>query len=491
MRRLASALVFAPRYRRVMYWWAGSRVLLLLWTLHAVPYYDRDQVIGDVFIYHGWADIMTGGSFPSSDPQWQYPPAAALVMLAPKLIAHIGIGYVNSFFIIALAADAAVFALLVGQADRIAAATGRDPHLSGVWAWVLGGFALGPIMFMRYDVIVTAIAVGGLLWTAKATARRSAENAEKQTWAVRGFLLGLGAVVKVWPAVLLAGLPGGRRGLRALVSAIAGALAVCGLLAAALPGAMSFLSHQSTRGIEVESVFASPFMIASWFGYPIRTVHQDGNFQLAGQGTGIVASGAILTTLIGFGIVLWWRVRRFHPDRWSPALMYDAGFTVLLVMVVTSRVLSPQYLIWLIGLAALCLAENGPGRRGTVMAVPARMVMCCTLVSQVEFPFMFDEILQHGFPGNAIVAARNIVLLVATLLALRALWSATTAEPSTPDASPGSDTAIDADAAREPEPVTQTGTDATADPDAEILEPAGAGGAPAATGGQTTGVGGV
>lgn len=487
MRRLASALVFAPRYRRAGYWWLGSRLLLMLWSLQAVPYFSRGSVIGDVMIYHTWADTMTAGSFPSGDPQWQYPPAAALVMLAPKLIAHFGLGYVDAFFFVALAADAAVYALLIGQADRIAAQTGRKPHLSGVWAWVLGGFALGPILFMRYDVIVTALAVGGLLWTVKSTARRSAEQADKLTWTVRGVLLGLGAVVKVWPGVLLAGLPGGRRGLRALISAVAGALAVCGVLAAALPGAMSFLSHQSSRGIEVEAVFASPFMIASWFGYPIRTVHQDGNFQLAGQGTGLVASGAIVTTLIGFGIVLWWRVRRFHADQWTPALMYDAGFTVLLVMVVTSRVLSPQYLIWLIGLAALCLAENGPGRRGTLMAVPARLVMCCTLVSQIEFPLLFNQILAHGFLGNAIVAGRNIVLLVATILALRKLWSATTAPSPAPDAAPDSDAVADSDAAGEPEPAEQP----AADPGLEVLEPAGAGGTPAASGGQSTGVGGA
>ena len=489
MRRLASAPVFAPRFRRVTYWWAGSRFLLLLWTLQAVPYFSRGSVIGDVMLYHTWADVMGHGSYPSGDEQWQYPPAAALVMLAPKVLAHLGIGYVNSFFFVALLADAFVFALLVGQADRISAESGREPHLSGVWAWVLGGLALGPIMYMRYDVIVTALAVGGLLWTVKATARRSAETAEKRTWTVRGVLLGLGAMVKVWPVVLFVGVPGGRRGVRVLVSAVVGSLVICGLLAVSLPGAFSFLSHQSSRGIEVEAVYASPFMIASWFGYPIRTVHEDGNFQLAGPGTGIVASGAIITTLIGWGILLWWRVRRFHTDRWTPGLMYDAGFTVLLVMVVTSRVLSPQYMIWLIGLAALCLAENGPGRRGTLMAVPARMVMCCTLVSQIEFPLLFHQILAHGFLGNAIVAGRNIVLLVATLLALRAMWSATTAEASEPDATPGSDASADPDAPREPEPAARPEGSEQAEPaaDRDVLEPAGASGTPGSTGGQSTG----
>ena len=486
MRLLASAPVFAARFRRVGYWWAGSRILLALVTFQALPYFSRGAVIGDVLIYRGWANVMVHGSFPSSDPQWQYPPAAALIMLIPKVIAQIGIGYVNSFFLFALAADAAVFVLLVGQADRIAAQSGRAPHLSGVWAWVLGIFALGPIVLMRYDVIVTALAVGGMVATVKAVGRRTPERAERWTWNLRGVLVGLGAMVKVWPVVLLAGVPGGRRGLRTVVSAVVGSVVVCGLLAAAMPGALSFLKHQSSRGIEVEAVFASPFMIASWFGYPIRTVHEDGNFQLAGPGTGLVASGAILLTLLGFGIVLWWRVRRFHPDRWSPALMYDAGFTVLLVMVVTSRVLSPQYLIWLVGLAALCLAENGPGRRATVMAVPARMVMCCTLVSQIEFPLLFGQVMHHGFLGTAVVAARNIVLLTATVLALRALWKATIG----PVAVDGTDPAEGPDATSAPTPGSDDLSDdegARPDADDADLEPAGAAGAPSA--GQSRGGG--
>jgi hypothetical protein len=428
MRRLASAPVFATRYRRAACWWVATRLLLLLWSLQGLPYFSRGSVLGDVVIYKGWASTLVSGSFPSGDSQWQYPPGAAFVMLVPRLLAKTGIGYVNSFFFFALAADAVVFLLLIGQAERIATESRRPPHQSGLWAWVIGGVALGPIMFMRYDVIVTAVAVAGLLAVVKANGKRSAERAERRTWELRGALLGLGAIVKVWPAVLLLGLPPKPRGRRALASAVACAIVVSGLLAAALPGAMSFLGHQGDRGIEIEAVLASPFMIASWFGYPVHTVHKDGNFQLAGHGTGLVGSAAIFLTLVGFAVVLWWRVRRFHPERWTPGLMYDVGFTTLLIMVVTSRVLSPQYLIWLMGLAALCLAEDGPGRRGTLMGLPARLVMGCTLVSQIEFPLLFGQVMNHGFVGTALVAARNLVLLAATLIALRKLWTATTAE---------------------------------------------------------------
>ena len=480
LQRLHRARVFAPQYRRSLYWWAGTRTLLFLWALNYVPYFSRGAVLGDVVTYSNWSSIMVHGSFPSSDPEWQYPPAAALVMLFPKLIAFTGIGYIDSFFVFALLADFAVLALLIGQADRIArqtaepGQTARAPHLAGVWAWVLGGFALGPILFMRYDVIVTALAVGGMVFTVRSTAKRGAERAEARTWQIRGALLGLGAIVKVWPVVLLLGAPPAKRGRRTLVWAVVSAAAISAVLSLSLSGALSFVSKQGGRGIEVESVLASPFMMAAWFGYPADTVHEFGNFQISGPGTELVGGAAIFLTLLGFGAVLWWRLRRMRPESWTPALMYDIGFTTLLIMVVTSRVLSPQYLVWLVGTAALCLAENGPARRATLMFKPAMIVMGCTLVSQVEFPLLFGEVMYHGFWGTALVAARNMALLAATVMAMRALWRSTSgaarrgAEPVETGGDPATDAGLDAGA-----PVTIPGPG----PAADLGDPVGAAGA--------------
>ena len=112
--------------------------------------------------------------------------------------------------------------------------------------------------------------------------------------------------------------------------------------------------------------------------------------------------------------------------------MYDIGFTTLLIMVVTSRVLSPQYLVWLVGTAALCLAENGPARRATLMFKPAMIVMGCTLVSQVEFPLLFGEVMGGQFWGTTVVAVRNLVLVIACVQAVRALWQAGAREPLDP-----------------------------------------------------------
>jgi hypothetical protein len=145
-------------YRRPVYWYAATRILLLLWAVGGiVPYFMHGSVVGDVKTYSHWAIEFEHGKYPpASDHQWQYPPAAALVMLVPQVFVYLfGVSYYISFYVFALAADFVFFRLLLGQTDRIArggdsrAELQTEPHLSGVWAWVLGAFALGPILLMR------------------------------------------------------------------------------------------------------------------------------------------------------------------------------------------------------------------------------------------------------------------------------------------------------------------------------------------------------
>lgn len=70
--------------------------------------------------------------------------------------------YATAFFVLALVADAAALALLL----RGARGTGRSRR--GAWLWVAGVPLLGPTVYARYDVMVTAVAVAALLAAAMA-----------------------------------------------------------------------------------------------------------------------------------------------------------------------------------------------------------------------------------------------------------------------------------------------------------------------------------
>jgi putative copper export protein len=97
----------------------------------------------------------------------------------------------------------------------------------------------------------------------------------------------------------------------------------------------------------------------------------------------------------------------------------DAAFTAVLLFVITSRVISPQYTIWLVGMAAACMTL-----RASVMAVPAVLVLIATGITMYEFPVHFADVVNSTDLGITLLVVRNGLLVAAALIACRRLWVA-------------------------------------------------------------------
>ena len=121
---------------------------------------------------------------------------------------------------------------------------------------------------------------------------------------VRGALAGAGAAIKVWPVMLLAGLAPGqyRRGLAAAAAVFA---AVCVLFASETA---SFLAHQNARGVEIESVAATPFMIGRQAGWHGTVVFRFGAYQLSGAHVALAQDASRLGLVLAAAAVLGWRL---------------------------------------------------------------------------------------------------------------------------------------------------------------------------------------
>lgn len=142
----------------------------------------------EVDLYRYWYGQFAQGTFPPGDVTWQYPPGAGLVIMSPGILPWLT--YVQAFVALTLLADAAVTAALA-RAD-----SARLTH--GAWIWVCGLPLLLHLPLARYDVQATALAVLALLaLTARSTAAHQ----------LGGALAGIGAMVKVWPALALIGTP--------------------------------------------------------------------------------------------------------------------------------------------------------------------------------------------------------------------------------------------------------------------------------------------
>ncbi|MFE4825827.1 glycosyltransferase 87 family protein [Streptomyces sp. NPDC056672] len=376
--------------------WTLTRAVLLLCVFKVVSVPGPD-VTGDVsVIYQGWYEVLRTGTYPLDDVTWQYPPAAALPILAPAVLPFLG--YAAAFFVLACLCDAVAFALLL----RAARGTGRSYR--GAWVWIAGVPLLGPTSYARYDLMVTAVAVAALL-----TGVRGPR--------LMGALAGFGALLKIWPLLLLVGTPRGRDTRRTWTAAAVTAVALTVVCCAAMPGALAFLTFQRDRGTEIESLGALVFQVARHFGWSGGALLNYGSVEFVGPYVPLVSTAALGLTALAVGWLFVWRLKAREFGASTPC---DAAFAAVLLFTTTSRVISPQYMLWLVGLAAACLTL-----RGSRMALPGWLVLAATGVTLLEFPVLFSHVVGGDPVGVALLFVRNGLLVAATLLACHRLWRAT------------------------------------------------------------------
>lgn len=380
--------------------WLLTRTLLLLCVFKVFVLPGPDVTSDVSVIYQGWYDVLRTGTYPLDDVTWQYPPAAALAILSPGLLPFLE--YTSAFFLVVLVCDALVLGLLLYAGLR------PGKCLSGAWVWVAGVPLLGPTAYARYDLMVTAVAVAALL-------------AGVRHPRVLGALAGFGALLKVWPVLLLAGTRRGPVTRRSWVTAAVTGTAVLLACVAAMPGALAFLTFQRDRGTEVESLGSLVFHVARNFGWEGQVLLNYGSVEFLGPYVPVVSTAALVLTVVAFGWLLVWRVR---ARAFGTTTLPDAAFAAVLLFTTTSRVISPQYMIWLVGLAAVCLVF-----RASRMTRAAKLVLVATGVTMLEFPIWFTHVVHSDLWGIVLLGVRNGLLVAATLTACRELWRQTVTEP--------------------------------------------------------------
>jgi MFS family permease len=90
-----------------------------------------------------------------------------------------------------------------------------------------------------------------------------------------------------------------------------------------------------------------------------------------------------------------------------------ASLAAVAAFAALGKVLSPQYLLWLVPLGALAYAWR--------LHALAAAVALAAVLTQVEFPARYFDVVDREPFAIAVVALRNLVLLAAVALAVRAL----------------------------------------------------------------------
>jgi uncharacterized membrane protein len=193
------------------------------------------------------------------------------------------------------------------------------------------------------------------------------------------------------------------------------ALAIVGPFALLSPGGLHFtLSIQAQRGLHIESLAAGILLAAHQLGiYHAHVEHYLDSQDLGGSLPHTLADLSTATQVVLVLAALAVAVRR-RPD--TTTLLLGSA-TVVAAVVVFGKVVSHQYLIWLVPLVALAI-----GRR---MLPAALMLGLALVVTQLWYPSRHDRLVLDLDPAASwLIFARNLVLValfVFLLVRLRSL----------------------------------------------------------------------
>lgn len=229
--------------------------------------------------------------------------------------------------------------------------------------------------------------------------------------------------------------------------------------------ASDFLRFRAVQGVQIESVPASILLVLHAFGLPLQVSFTLGTFELQTPLSPVMAAASPLLLLVAVAIAaaLYARTattrcgRLARTDRRvptaptaptvptvpagslatsDPPLFVTATVATLLLTLVTSKLLSPQYLIWLLPLVPLL--DIGAAR---TRAFQLWFLFTCTVTTAI-FPYLLGRTLARHDPasggyldptplGVGLVLLRNALLIWLAWLALRPLLHPTSEDGTT------------------------------------------------------------
>ena len=369
--------------------------------LHAAPFSDFQIV--DTPTYQRYGDaILDEGQVPYRDFSIEYPPGALPVFVLPSLAPSAD--YRSTFEILMLLCGLAATALVVWTLASSGASTRR--LYSAAILVGLAPLALGSVVLTRFDLWPAALTVGAIAAFAGGRSRL-------------GFgLLAVAVSAKIYPAAILplaVVLAARRASWREALTGIGIFTLVLGAIV--LPfailspdGLADSLTRQLSRPLQIESLGSAAVLAAHQIGsYDPTVVSSFGSQNLVGQLPD--ALQVVLTALQALLLVGVWLL---YLGRRSEGTDHDrflaACAAAIAVFIAFGKVLSPQFLIWLIPLVPLIAGKRGIGASALFLAA--------LVLTQLWFPKRyFDLVAFDAYPTWLLVARNLVLVLLAALLA--------------------------------------------------------------------------
>ncbi len=361
----------------------------------ALAWERSGEQITDITLYRSYGERIAAGQVPYRDFRFEYPPGSLPALVAPALPTSSWVPYRLVFGgLMALAGGAGI--LIVARVRKRLGYPARETY--GVLAALaLAPVALGALLLDRFDLLPALVTLLALLAFVHDRHRLGA------------CVLGLAIAVKLYPAVIL---PlavartwrhvGRRDGLLVAACALGVASAVYIPFAVVAPdGVASSIGRQLGRPLQIESLGAGVLLATHQLtGLELDWSSGNGSQNLTG---GQAVAVAALLSVVQIGALGWIWVR-FARSPASTERFVVAATASVAAFVALGKVLSPQFLVWL-----LLLVPLATGR--LLRWAGALYVLACGLTA-LWFPAHYWELVREFDPfASWLVLSRDLVLV--------------------------------------------------------------------------------
>jgi hypothetical protein len=379
--------------------------VLFLFITQVLPYPEGKWLKGDVDLYNFWAKGLVKGIFPIDDQMWQYPPLAGVVFAIPQWLFG---NALTGFIIFMIIFDLLILiTLLITGLNRfkLNSSSTSINGLSGAWFWILWPILMGPLVLTRFDLVPTFFALLALIVLSNRKIRPY----------LSGFLLGIGALVKLWPMLLFVIYP--KNTIKKVSTSFVSTIVLVILFMSTWSvGFTNFLNNQTSRGLQVESIAATPFVLAKLFGANVEYPFRYGSLEVQAIYANQIGFLLNLFTLIVFMTLFILN----YQNKLNNLNLFDKALVIVIISIALSRVFSPQFWVWIGGLAALALINKETKLKKVIV-----LLSISAFITQLIYPGQYVQLLSGDVFATLLQLMRVTLFVWALVLGTKLLLKPT------------------------------------------------------------------
>jgi hypothetical protein len=374
----------------------AASFLVHLWALTASKLFPDAISFGDLSLYDYWAyQVDNGTGVYGLVTEWVYPALAFIpIWIAGALNL---VSYEVSWLVVVFVLNTAAV-LLLGRRERNG---GLFSGTYASWAFLSALLFLGPVAVSRIDSVSAALAILGLV------------AINRNSMGIAAALFTIAGWIKIWPVALFAAMIAVfKKRLQAIIVATTISASIIGIgLIAGGTKVFGFVLQQQERGIQIESVMATPWMWLAKFGS--ANIFFDDDIltnQVSGPLVQELAAVSNYLLFIALAITALLAIRAVRAGRNRTQVFALAALTGVLDLIVFNKVGSPQFMIWL-AVPLVALVYFSTYKSKVALAMGAAIL----LLTQLVYPVLYIELLGLESMPLGLLTVRNL-LLVALLI---------------------------------------------------------------------------